>query len=98
MWLVTEVLIKPLKNYLELSLQLHWRIKQLEEFVGIKLRITTRRVIPTVEGENFVPVAERLVRDFDSAISDLKATAERRIGNVSIAVVPSVATQLLPPL
>jgi DNA-binding transcriptional LysR family regulator len=74
-------------------------IKQLEEFVGIKLlERTTRRVIPTVEGENFVPVAERLVRDFDSAISDLKATAERRIGNVSIAVVPSVATQLLPPI
>lgn len=74
-------------------------IKQLEEFVGIRLlERTTRRVIPTTEGENFVPIAERLVRDFDSAILDLKATAERRIGNVSIAVVPSVATQLLPPI
>ena len=74
-------------------------IKQLEEFVGIKLLDrTTRRVVPTAEGENFIPVAERLVRDFDTAISDLKATAERRIGNVSIAIVPSVATQLLPPI
>lgn len=74
-------------------------IKQLEEFVGLKLLDrTTRRVVPTAEGENFIPVAERLVRDFDTAISDLKAAAERRIGNVSIAIVPSVATQLLPPI
>lgn len=74
-------------------------IKQLEEFVGIKLLDrTTRRVVPTAEGENFIPIAERLVRDFDTAISDLKATAERRIGNISIAIVPSVATQLLPPI
>ena len=73
-------------------------IKQLEEFVGLKLLDrTTRRVIPTAEGENFMPIAERLVRDFDTAISDLKATAERRIGNISIAIVPSVANQLLPP-
>ena len=58
-------------------------IKQLEEFVGLKLLDrTTRRVIPTAEGENFMPIAERLVRDFDTAISDLKATAERRIGNI----------------
>jgi DNA-binding transcriptional LysR family regulator len=74
-------------------------IKQLEEFVGLKLlERTTRRVIPTAEGENFMPVAERLVRDFDAAISDLKASAERRVGNISIAIVPSVANQLLPPI
>ncbi|MDG0968278.1 MAG: LysR family transcriptional regulator [Porticoccaceae bacterium] len=74
-------------------------IKQLEEFVGMKLLDrTTRRVLPTKEGEKFMPIAERLVRDFDTAILDLKATAEKRVGNVSIAIVPSVATQLLPPI
>ena len=74
-------------------------IKQLEEFVGLKLLDrTTRRVTPTAEGENFIPIAERLVRDFDTAISDLKATAERRVGNISMAIVPSVATNLLPPI
>ena len=36
------------------------------------------------------------MRDFDSAIYDLRATSERRIGHVSMAVVPSVATNLLP--
>jgi len=74
-------------------------IKQLEEFIGIKLlERTTRRVTPTAEGENFLPIAQRLVRDFDTAIYDLRATAERRVGHVSMAIVPSVATNLLPPM
>ena len=72
-------------------------VKQLEELIGLKLlERTTRRVIPTAEGDNFIPVAERVVRDFDSAIRDLRATAERRIGHVSMSAVPSVATNLLP--
>ena len=74
-------------------------VKQLENFIGLRLLDrTTRRVTPTAEGENFIPIAERLVRDFDTAISDLKATAERRVGNISMAIVPSVATNLLPPI
>ena len=43
-----------------------------------------------------MPIAERLIRDFDTAIFDLNATAERRSGHVSIAAVPSIASQLLP--
>lgn len=43
-----------------------------------------------------MPVASRLIRDFDSALSDLNATSERRSGHVSLAVLPSVATRLLP--
>ncbi|MFT5208364.1 MAG: LysR family carnitine catabolism transcriptional activator [Flavobacterium sp.] len=72
-------------------------VKQLEEFIGLKLlNRTTRRVSPTAEGENFLPIAERLVRDFDTAIQDLKATAEKRSGHVSMVIVPSVATNLIP--
>lgn len=72
-------------------------VKQLEAFIGLKLlERTTRRVTPTAEGDNFIPVAERLVRDFDTAIHDLRATAERRSGHVSMAIVPSVATNMLP--
>ena len=72
-------------------------VKQLEEFIGLKLlQRTTRNVSTTAEGENFLPIAERLVRDFDSAIYDLRATSELRSGHVSMAVVPSVATNLLP--
>jgi len=62
-------------------------VKQLEEFIGLKLlERTTRQVSTTVEGENFIPIAQRLVRD----------TAERRSGHVSMAIVPSVASNLLP--
>jgi LysR family carnitine catabolism transcriptional activator len=72
-------------------------VKQLEEFIGLKLlERTTRQVSTTAEGENFIPIAQRLVRDFDTAIYDLRATAERRSGNVSMAIVPSVASNLLP--
>ena len=72
-------------------------IKQLEEFIGLKLLDrTTRQVSTTAEGENFIPIAQRLVRDFDTAIYDLRATAERRSGHVSMAIVPSVASNLLP--
>lgn len=72
-------------------------VKQLEAFIGLKLiERTTRSVSTTAEGENFLPIAERLVRDFDAAIHDLRATSERRSGHVSMAVVPSVATNLLP--
>jgi DNA-binding transcriptional LysR family regulator len=60
------------------------------------LERTTRKVSLTVEGENFIPVAERLIRDFDAAISDLNATADRRSGHVSIASIPSIASTLLP--
>lgn len=72
-------------------------VKQLEEFIGLKLLDrTTRQVSTTTEGENFIPIAQRLVRDFDTAIYDLRATAERRSGHVSMAIVPSVASNLLP--
>lgn len=72
-------------------------VKQLEEFIGLKLlNRTTRQVSPTAEGENFLPIAERLVRDFDTAIQDLKATAEKRSGHVSMVIVPSVAINLIP--
>jgi DNA-binding transcriptional LysR family regulator len=72
-------------------------IQQLEESIGLKLlERTTRKVSLTTEGENFLPIAERLIRDFDAAISDLNAAADRRSGHVSIAAIPSVASTLLP--
>lgn len=72
-------------------------IKQLEGYIGLKLfERTTRRVAPTTAGEQFIPVAERLLREFDMAIYDVTATADCRSGHVSLSVLPSVATRLLP--
>jgi len=74
-------------------------INQLEELVGVNLfNRTTRRVNLTTDGEDFLPIAERLVADFDRAISDLKASAARRGGQVAIAVLPSLTINLLPEL
>ncbi|HEY5740742.1 MAG TPA: LysR substrate-binding domain-containing protein [Gammaproteobacteria bacterium] len=74
-------------------------INQFEELVGVTLlNRTTRRVGLTVDGENFLPIAERLVTDFERAMSDLKASAERRDGKVAIAVLPSLTSHLLPGL
>ncbi len=84
----------------ELSLSqpaLTMTIQQLEDMVGASLfDRTTRRVIPTPEGSDFIPVAERLLRDFDTALHDIRATAKMRRGHVGIASVHSVATRILP--
>jgi DNA-binding transcriptional LysR family regulator len=72
-------------------------VGQFEQMLGIRLfDRTTRRVVLTAEGEAFLPTAERLVEDFDTAIADIRAVAERRRGRVGIAALPSVAIRLLP--
>jgi DNA-binding transcriptional LysR family regulator len=72
-------------------------IGQFEEILGIRLfDRTTRRVSPTPDGESFMVTAERLLEDFDSAVADIRAVAERRRGRVGIAALPSVAMGLLP--
>jgi LysR family carnitine catabolism transcriptional activator len=50
----------------------------------------------TPEGEDFLPVAGRLVVDFDHALENIRVAASARKGRVGIAVVHSVATQIIP--
>ncbi|WP_067986090.1 LysR family transcriptional regulator [Neptuniibacter pectenicola] len=72
-------------------------IKQLEEQVELKLfDRTTRRVMLTGEGENFFPVAEKLISDFDTAFNDLKATTSQQKGKIGIAASPSMIGRMLP--
>jgi len=72
-------------------------IKQLEQDVGLTLfDRTTRRVILTTAGEKFLPVSIRLLSDFDTALSDLKALAEQQQGHIGIAASPSTISRLLP--
>lgn len=74
-------------------------IKQLEQQTGlILLDRTTRRVLLNHEGERFLPIAERLLSDFDTAVADLQAVAEHQHGKVGVAASPSTLARLLPPV
>lgn len=72
-------------------------VRQLEDFVGARLfDRTTRMVTLTREGIDFFPTAQRVVTDFDHALSDIRAAANSRRGRVAISAVHSVAARLLP--
>lgn len=71
-------------------------IQQFEETIGVKLfERTTRRVVLTQEGEFFRPEAERVLRQFDSAIDDLGALAEGQKGQIRIVAAASVIYSFL---
>lgn len=72
-------------------------IKQLEQQVGLQLfDRTTRSVLLTGEGARFLPVAEKLLSDFDAAINDLQAMVLKQEGRVGIAASPSMISRYLP--
>src|SRR4051812_9522073 len=73
-------------------------IKQLEEVAGLRLfDRTTRRVELTKDAIWFKTVAERVLLDFDNAISDLQAVSKGQRGHIKIAVAPSMMTHVLAP-
>lgn len=72
-------------------------IKHLE--AELKLRLfdrTTKELHLTAEAKAFLPTIERLSDDLEASLQDLRATAERRRGRVAVAVLPSIATNVLP--
>src|SRR5712691_4611159 len=82
-------------NLSQPSLSLH--IRQLEQELGVRLfDRSTRSVVLTRAGEDFLPTAERLLDDFQSAVASVADLAARRRGRVAVAVLPSVAAELLP--
>ncbi len=72
-------------------------IKNLEETVGGKLFArSTRTLALTPEGEHFVPIAKRLLADFDSALLELHESFTLKRGNLSFAAMPSFTSNHLP--
>jgi DNA-binding transcriptional LysR family regulator len=50
----------------------------------------------TPEGELLLPMAHRVVHDFEAVVADLRDHADRRRGKVAIAALPSLAAEWLP--
>jgi LysR family transcriptional regulator, carnitine catabolism transcriptional activator len=74
-------------------------VKTLEAEIGLPLvDRTTRTVSPSVHGERFATVAERLLEDLESALGDLRADAERRSGLVVAAANGSFMRHVMPPV
>ncbi|WP_440874899.1 LysR substrate-binding domain-containing protein [Thalassotalea sp. PLHSN55] len=72
-------------------------IKNLEEEVGGKLFVrSTRTLALTPEGDTFLPVAQRLLNEWDSALQDLNNHFSLNRGRLAIAAMPSFANSLLP--
>ncbi|MFT7215116.1 MAG: LysR family carnitine catabolism transcriptional activator [Paraglaciecola sp.] len=72
-------------------------IKKMEGQIGGALfSRTTRKVQLTPEGREFLPVALRLLNDWDDAFSDLQNVFSMGRGKLSIAAMPSFAVGQLP--
>lgn len=71
-------------------------IKNMEESIGGKLfSRSTRRVSLTPEGKDFLPVAKRLLNDWETAISDVTSLFKLQRGVLNIAAMPSFADGIL---
>lgn len=74
-------------------------IRQLEQALGVRLfDRTTRQVQLTAEGEEFEAAAKRVLAEFDVALSEVSDRVASRRGRVSIALLPSLAADWLPPV
>lgn len=72
-------------------------IKNLETDIGGSLLTrTTRTLSLTPEGREFLPVAKRLLNDWDTAIENVRNHFLLRRGKISIAAMPSFACNQLP--
>lgn len=74
-------------------------IKGLEDMLGGRLfSRSTRNVSLTPEGEVFLPLARRLMADWDNAEELMRQHFTLRLGRVAVAAMPSFAGNLLPPI
>lgn len=72
-------------------------LRKLEENVGGPLFArTTRQLALTPEGKAFLPVAVRLLNDWNEAFEDLNDQFSKQRGKVTIAALPTLAAGLFP--
>ncbi|MBS0414510.1 MAG: LysR family transcriptional regulator [Proteobacteria bacterium] len=72
-------------------------IGQAEQTLGVRLfDRDTRRVEITAAGRELLPIARRILRDFDGALSELGDFMQGRSGHVTVAALPSTGAALVP--
>src|SRR5579872_1917711 len=72
-------------------------VRDLEEQLGLAvLDRTTRRVTLTDSGAHLLQLAERALRDVDTAVTEAKGLLDKSLGRVVVAASPLVAVTLLP--
>ncbi|AWL12264.1 HTH-type transcriptional regulator CfxR [Saliniradius amylolyticus] len=70
---------------------------KFEQHIGGRLFSRTKRSVSlTPEGQAFLPVARRLLHDWEEAFSDLHNLFAMQRGKLTIAAMPSFANSLLP--
>jgi DNA-binding transcriptional LysR family regulator len=75
------------------------RVERLEAALGARLlERTTRHVELTAVGQEFLQEARRALSGLDEAVQRVDDRLKLRRGRVAIACIPSVATNLLPPV
>jgi len=72
-------------------------VRDLEGQLGLAvLDRTTRRVTLTDSGAHLLQLAERVLRDVDTAVTEAKGLLDKSLGRVVVAASPLVAVTLLP--
>ncbi|NVO14561.1 MAG: LysR family transcriptional regulator [Rhodoplanes sp.] len=73
------------------------QIRNLESALGSRLLDRSNRTVDlTRTGRDLLPVFQRLLGDFDAALTDIREVGAGRLGTVRIAALPSFAASLLP--
>lgn len=72
-------------------------LQELEAQLGVTLLLrTTRQLLLTHDGQQFLPVAQRLLRDLEQATADLREQARGLTGSVTLAVGSAFGCTVLP--
>jgi DNA-binding transcriptional LysR family regulator len=73
------------------------RLQNLETYLGVKLiERTTRTVVLTPTGSDFLPQARRLMSELSKALLEIVESGKANRGDVCIACVPTAGIQFLP--
>lgn len=72
-------------------------IRSIEEAMGVRLfQRSTRHVTLTQAGAEFLPVAERVLRDLELATDSMTSLREQTRGQVALACPMSIANRIMP--